>query len=54
MYRRYIIEATNAIVADNLNAMKVIASATRSQDKYNESVAEICSLYDELKTELLK
>lgn len=54
MYRRYIIESTNAIVADNLNAMKVIASATRSQDKCNESVAEICSLYDELKTELLK
>lgn len=54
MYRRYIIESTNAIVADNLNAMKVIASATRSQDKYNESVAEIYSLYDELKTELLK
>lgn len=54
MHERYITELTNSVVADNLNAAKIIVSATRSQDKNEEFVAEICSLYDELKKELLK
>ena len=54
MHERYITELTNSVVADNLNAMKIITAATRSQDKNEEFVAEICSLYDELKKELLK
>lgn len=54
MHERYITELTNSVVADNLNAVKIITAATRSQDKNEEFVAEICSLYDELKKELLK
>lgn len=54
MHERYITELTNSVVADNLNAAKIIVSATRLQDKNEEFVAEICSLYDELKKELLK
>lgn len=54
MHERYITELTNSVIADNLNAAKIIVSATRSQNKNEEFVAEICSLYDELKKELLK
>lgn len=54
MHERYITELTNSVVADNLNAVKIITAATRSQDKNEEFVSEICSLYDELKKELLK
>lgn len=54
MHERYITELTNSVVADNLNAAKIITAATRSQDKNEEFVSEICSLYDELKKELLK
>lgn len=54
MHERYITELTNSVVADNLNAAKIITAATRSQDKNEEFVTEICSLYAELKKELLK